>query len=92
MTHALGMTKVKEAATARAQTPRMARLPSPAMLMRAPHRLLFFIGASNLLLAPLVQPKTSLAHQLNALLNALLRLLIPSLIKSSLLSRELQLF
>ncbi|UWU56378.1 NnrS family protein [Stenotrophomonas maltophilia] len=47
------MTKVKEAATARAQTRRMARLPSPAMLMRAPHRLLFFIGASNLLLAML---------------------------------------
>lgn len=45
------MTKVKEAATAPAQTRCMARLPSPAMLMRAPHRLLFFIGASNLLLA-----------------------------------------
>ena len=52
---ALGMTKVKKAATARAQTSRMARLPSPAMLMRAPHRLLFFIGASNLLLAMLVK-------------------------------------
>ncbi|WP_369040382.1 NnrS family protein [Stenotrophomonas maltophilia] len=31
----------------------MACPPSPAMLMRAPHRLLFFIGASNLLLAML---------------------------------------
>ncbi|WP_049421852.1 NnrS family protein [Stenotrophomonas maltophilia] len=47
------MTKVKAPATSGAQTHRMARLPSPAMLMRAPHRLLFFIGASNLLLAML---------------------------------------
>lgn len=49
----LGMTKIKDPATSRAQTRCMARLPSPAMLMRAPHRLLFFIGASNLLLAML---------------------------------------
>lgn len=47
------MTKVKSPAASGAQTRPMARLPSPAMLMRAPHRLLFFIGASNLLLAML---------------------------------------